>query len=109
VQSFDLIIQRAAFKEGQERRGFCSVSPTSHFCRLTLITTTPVFAGHKRKLWRFDSRAGNEETADMVREVGAPVFADVCDLSDKEDVKRAAKKAREQFGDITILVNNAGR
>ena len=53
--------------------------------------------------------AGNEETADMVREVGAPVFADVCDLSDKEDVKRAAKKAREQFGDITILVNNAGR
>jgi len=76
---------------------------------VTLIATVLLFTDHKHKLWRFDSRAGNEETADMVREFGAPVFADVCDLSDKQDVKRAAKKAREQFGDITILVNNAGR
>lgn len=32
----------------------------------------------------------------------------ICDVSSVEAVKEAAKKAREAFGDVTILINNAG-
>lgn len=41
--------------------------------------------------------------------MGGTAFVDVCDVSDKEEIKKAAKRAREAVGDITILVNNAGK
>lgn len=31
-----------------------------------------------------------------------------CDVSDLESVKEAGQKAIERFGDVTILINNAG-
>jgi len=31
-----------------------------------------------------------------------------CDVSDREEVFRVAKKVKEEVGDVTILINNAG-
>lgn len=31
-----------------------------------------------------------------------------CDVSDLDSVKEAGQKAVERFGDVTILINNAG-
>lgn len=51
---------------------------------------------------------GNNETADILRELGATVFAFQCDVSKKENIKRLASAIRNEIGDVTILVNNAG-
>lgn len=45
----------------------------------------------------------------MARELGATVFADVCDVSKQDQVKEAAERARKSVGEVTILVNNAGK
>ena len=63
---------------------------------------------HTKKKIKSDF-TGNEETARMVREFGAVAFADVCDVSKEGNVKEAAQRARENVGEVTILVNNAGR
>lgn len=39
---------------------------------------------------------------------GADVLAIACDVSDQEQVERMVQQARERFGPIEILVNNAG-
>ncbi|CAK8673794.1 unnamed protein product [Clavelina lepadiformis] len=67
------------------------------------------FAQRKAKLvlWDMDAEA-NKETGALVEQMGGTAFVDVCDVSDKEEIKKAAKRAREAVGDITILVNNAG-
>nr|CAB3254195.1 estradiol 17-beta-dehydrogenase 11 [Phallusia mammillata] len=67
------------------------------------------FAKRKAKLilWDMD-QAGLEQTAKLVREIGGEVYAGVCDVSKIENIREAAVKSREAFGDITILVNNAG-
>lgn len=31
-----------------------------------------------------------------------------CDVADREEVFRVAKKVKEEIGDVTILINNAG-
>ena len=35
-------------------------------------------------------------------------MTDVCDISDRENIKKAAEKSRQKVGDVTILINNAG-
>jgi len=33
---------------------------------------------------------------------------DICDVSDRDSIKKAAEKSRKKVGDVSILVNNAG-
>ncbi|XP_041361482.1 epidermal retinol dehydrogenase 2-like [Gigantopelta aegis] len=58
-------------------------------------------------LWDINTR-GNEETADLLRHLGATVSAYTVDLSKKEQIYRAAQKVKEDVGEVDILVNNAG-
>lgn len=45
----------------------------------------------------------------MIRDEGGNAYADVCDISKREEVYQAAERAKKvAAGDITILVNNAG-
>ena len=48
------------------------------------------------------------ETAKMIKDNGGDAISIKCDVSSPEEISEAAKKARENFGDVTILVNNAG-
>ncbi|NPV86205.1 MAG: SDR family oxidoreductase [Anaerolineae bacterium] len=49
-----------------------------------------------------------EETAQHIREYGAKALAISCDISDPEMVKNAVDATVQQFGQLHILVNNAG-
>ncbi|XP_018366631.1 PREDICTED: 17-beta-hydroxysteroid dehydrogenase 13-like [Trachymyrmex cornetzi] len=50
----------------------------------------------------------NELTAMEIKEIGKDAYAYECDVTKKEDVFAVAKKVKEEVGDVTILVNNAG-
>ncbi|KAJ1205712.1 hypothetical protein NDU88_001140 [Pleurodeles waltl] len=54
------------------------------------------------------AQQGVEETAAECRELGAAAHAYMVDCSKREDIYRAADKVKEEVGDVTILINNAG-
>uniref|UniRef100_V5GTC3 Short-chain dehydrogenase/reductase family 16C member 6 n=1 Tax=Anoplophora glabripennis TaxID=217634 RepID=V5GTC3_ANOGL len=58
-------------------------------------------------LWDVNTQ-GLEETVGLVKGIGGKVYAFKCDLANREDVYKIAKKTQEEVGDITILINNAG-
>ena len=49
-----------------------------------------------------------EETARLVRERGRPCLAVTCDVTDSASVRAMAEAALLEFGQIDVLVNNAG-
>lgn len=49
-----------------------------------------------------------EAVAEQIRAVGVKCLPIKCDVTDTEDVNRAAETAEKEFGKIDILVNNAG-
>ncbi len=49
-----------------------------------------------------------EKTEGVIKELGYEIKYVVCDLADLDDVRRAAKNCKENFGSIDILINNAG-
>ncbi|NWI82005.1 RDHE2 dehydrogenase, partial [Dryoscopus gambensis] len=60
-------------------------------------------------LWDIDDE-GNKETSRLAQQNGASqVFVYHCDCSNREDVYEQADKVRKEVGDVTILINNAGR
>jgi NAD(P)-dependent dehydrogenase (short-subunit alcohol dehydrogenase family) len=66
-------------------------------------------AAEQVKLVLVDVEAGPLAEADAaLREKGADVLAIRCDVSKAKDVEAAAKRARDVFGVIHIIVNNAG-
>lgn len=67
------------------------------------------FAKHKSKLVLWDiNKHGIEDTAAECRRLGAKAHAFVVDCSNREDIYNSAKKVKEEIGDVSILVNNAG-
>ncbi|XP_032188722.1 estradiol 17-beta-dehydrogenase 11 [Mustela erminea] len=67
------------------------------------------FAKRKSKLVLWDiNKHGIEDTAAECRRLGAKAHAFVVDCSNREDIYSSAKKVKEEIGDVSILVNNAG-
>ncbi|XP_078532393.1 estradiol 17-beta-dehydrogenase 11-like isoform X1 [Lissotriton helveticus] len=58
-------------------------------------------------LWDINKQ-GVEETAAECKELGAAAHAFVVDCSKREDIYKAAEKVKEEVGEVTILINNAG-
>ncbi|XP_045475892.1 estradiol 17-beta-dehydrogenase 11 [Harmonia axyridis] len=63
--------------------------------------------GAKVMVWDVNEE-GIQETLKQVKAQGGVIHGLKCDLSQSDDVYRVAKLTREQFGDIDILINNAG-
>ncbi|XP_036032955.1 short-chain dehydrogenase/reductase family 16C member 6 [Onychomys torridus] len=68
------------------------------------------FARHGAILVLWDiNQEGNMETCRLAKEKGGvKVLAYKCDCSDRKEVYRVADQVREEVGDVTILINNAG-
>lgn len=49
-----------------------------------------------------------EETAKIVRVNGGKAWWYVCDVTEVAKVNETAQRVREEVGDVTMLVNNAG-
>jgi short-subunit dehydrogenase len=54
------------------------------------------------------NQAELERARQDVERLGAEVLAVICDVSDREQVRRLVHQATERFGRIDILINNAG-
>lgn len=63
--------------------------------------------GCRLVLWDVNEK-GNEETAKLIKAIGAYVKSYKVDLSKREDIYNTAQKTKEEVGDVDILVNNAG-
>ncbi len=50
-----------------------------------------------------------EALADDVREAGGEAHAHPCDLTDPDDVDRMANEVLREYGQVDVLVNNAGK
>ncbi|KYN07569.1 Estradiol 17-beta-dehydrogenase 11 [Cyphomyrmex costatus] len=50
----------------------------------------------------------SEQTAKEIKKIGIDAHAYQCDVAKREDVFAIAKRVKEEVGDVTILVNNAG-
>ncbi|KAJ4448795.1 hypothetical protein ANN_00186 [Periplaneta americana] len=50
----------------------------------------------------------NEKTVQELRKMGAKAYGYKCDVSDREAVLELAKKVKQEVGDVTVVVNNAG-
>jgi short-subunit dehydrogenase len=50
-----------------------------------------------------------EEVAETVQDAGGTAFVHPCDLSDPEDIDRMAQEVLAEYGQIDILINNAGK
>ncbi|XP_075217653.1 17-beta-hydroxysteroid dehydrogenase 13-like [Lycorma delicatula] len=59
--------------------------------------------------WDIDE-SGNQETIKLLADRGYKkhIHAYKCDVSKREDVLEVADKVRQEVGDVTILINNAG-
>lgn len=67
------------------------------------------FAKLNTKLVLWDiNKNGIEETAAKCRKLGAQVHPFVVDCSQREEIYSAVRKVKEEVGDVSILVNNAG-
>ncbi|XP_034860455.1 estradiol 17-beta-dehydrogenase 11 isoform X1 [Mirounga leonina] len=67
------------------------------------------FAKLKSTLVLWDiNKHGIEDTAAECKRLGAKAYAFVVDCSNREDIYSYAKKVKEEIGDVSILVNNAG-
>ncbi|XP_033726614.1 epidermal retinol dehydrogenase 2-like [Pecten maximus] len=58
-------------------------------------------------LWDIEEKT-NLETAELVQQAGAKCYCYTCDVGNRDDVYKTAKKVKQDVGDVTILVNNAG-
>ncbi|XP_017763388.1 PREDICTED: short-chain dehydrogenase/reductase family 16C member 6 isoform X1 [Eufriesea mexicana] len=55
------------------------------------------------------NQEGNDETVNEINRISASkAYGYVCDVSNREEVFKAAEKVREEVGNVTILINNAG-
>ncbi|XP_042552092.1 short-chain dehydrogenase/reductase family 16C member 6-like [Dipodomys spectabilis] len=59
-------------------------------------------------LWDINEE-GNKETCRLVKEMNnVKIFAYTCDCSKRQEVYQVAAQVREEVGNVTILINNAG-
>ena len=49
-----------------------------------------------------------KETVRAIEDAGGKAIAVKCDVTSIDDISKAAKEARDAFGEVTILINNAG-
>ncbi len=72
-----------------------------------LIALKAAVLGGRVILWDVNE-ANLDRVAREIGAIGRPVMARRCDVSNREDVYRAAREVTEAFGEVDILVNNAG-
>ncbi|KAI1890926.1 hypothetical protein AGOR_G00158620 [Albula goreensis] len=63
--------------------------------------------GAELVLWDCNADA-NKQTAKLARELGVKAHPYTVDLCSRESIYKTAEQVRQEVGDVTILVNNAG-
>ncbi|KAG5306703.1 S16C6 reductase, partial [Acromyrmex insinuator] len=58
--------------------------------------------------WDINEKNNNETMNDIKKKGNDSVYAYQCNVADVKEVFSVAKKVKEEVGDITILINNAG-
>ncbi|XP_055871903.1 17-beta-hydroxysteroid dehydrogenase 13-like isoform X2 [Biomphalaria glabrata] len=53
-------------------------------------------------------KENNAKTAQEIKAAGGKAYAYVCDITNSTSIAEVAKKVRQDVGEVTLLVNNAG-
>ncbi|XP_046581553.1 short-chain dehydrogenase/reductase family 16C member 6-like [Haliotis rubra] len=99
-------------------RFFIPQSPKSVFGDIVLITGSGSGMGRQLAvefakrgavivLWDID-KEGNNETLTIIEDIGGTAHSFIVDVSDRQAVYRTGEQVRQEVGDVTILINNAG-
>ena len=72
------------------------------------LSTTMRFAQEGAKMIMWDVSDKGNETAEKLKEDGHEAFFKKVSVTNQEEVQKAVAEAREHFGRIDILINNAG-
>ncbi|CAL4079381.1 unnamed protein product [Meganyctiphanes norvegica] len=54
------------------------------------------------------NEVNNNKTIGEIKREGGAAWGYKCDVSNREDVRAVSQKVRDEVGDVTVLVNNAG-
>ena len=54
------------------------------------------------------NKQANEATVNEIQSKGQKAFSFTCDCSNRDDIYRIANEVKENVGDVTVLINNAG-
>jgi all-trans-retinol dehydrogenase (NAD+) len=49
-----------------------------------------------------------DKTVEELKAIGRPAYGYICNVADKNEVKKVAQKVKDEVGPVDILVNNAG-
>lgn len=63
--------------------------------------------GCKLVIWDLNED-GLEAVGKEIRSIGGTVYCYKCNLCDKNEIRETAKKVKEEAGEISLLINNAG-
>ncbi|XP_046813641.1 short-chain dehydrogenase/reductase family 16C member 6-like isoform X2 [Vespa crabro] len=58
--------------------------------------------------WDLNQEMNQETVAEIKKMGGTSAYAYKCDVTDREEVLRVAERVKEEVGNVTILINNAG-
>nr|XP_050860196.1 estradiol 17-beta-dehydrogenase 11-like [Vespula vulgaris] len=58
-------------------------------------------------IWDIDQK-GIDETMKLIRAAGGICYGYICDIRNRESIYKMAQLVREEIGQVTILINNAG-
>ena len=73
-----------------------------NYCPLHSLMT-----GCKLVIWDLNED-GLEAVGKEIRSIGGTVYCYKCNLCDKNEIHETAKKVKEEVGEISLLINNAG-
>ncbi|OQV21907.1 Epidermal retinol dehydrogenase 2 [Hypsibius exemplaris] len=107
IESFILAILPSSFLPKKSVAGEIALitGAGSGIGRLTALRLAKL--GAKLVLWDVNSE-GLEVTRRMIQEAGGQAHVYECDVTDRFLVYLTADRVRDEVGDVTILVNNAG-
>ncbi|KAK2580537.1 hypothetical protein KPH14_007672 [Odynerus spinipes] len=58
--------------------------------------------------WDLNQETNQETVAEIKKMGGTAAYAYKCDVSNREEVLKVAERVKEEVGNVTILINNAG-
>ncbi len=73
-----------------------------------LVAERLVRRGARVVLWDLDQARLDDVTRDLRSRTGGDIVGHLCDITDRDFVRRAADRVRAEVGEVDIVVNNAG-
>jgi all-trans-retinol dehydrogenase (NAD+) len=107
LESLVLFCVPKSFRKGKDITGETALVTGAGSGIGRLIAIRLARLGAKVVLWDVN-KAGLDGTKSVIEKEGGEVRSFICDVSDRTKVYEIAEQVRQEIGDVTIIINNAG-